>query len=172
MSDPLATDTGFLSRFLMCEPPSTIGTRMQANTRRDETALEGFAARRRDILDTPMPMDPEIRDLKPRTLGLASQARALLAQFSDAIEAAQAKGGTLAQITGTASKAAEQAARIAGVLTQWRDLHARQVEPGDMADSITLAQFYLSKASRLADAAAVSVEIDRAEALRKWILER
>ena len=172
MADPMAADTGFAARFLMCEPPSTIGTRMQANARRDDMALAGFAARMLAILETAMPMDPETRELQPRILGIAPDAQTLLAEFSDAIEVAQAKGGSLAQITGTASKAAEQAARIAGVLTLWRDLHARQVEPGDMADSITLAQFYLSEASRLADAAAVSVEIDRAEALRVWLLER
>jgi hypothetical protein len=77
----------------------------------------------------------------------------------------------LAHITGTASKAAEQAARIAGVLTLWRDLEAPKVEARDMADAIYLAQFYLSEASRLASAALVSTEIDRAEALRKWLLE-
>ncbi|MDB4020509.1 DUF3987 domain-containing protein, partial [Planktomarina temperata] len=33
------------------------------------------------------------------------------------------------------------------------------------------AQFYLSEAVRLADAANLSQEIDRAEALRKWLLE-
>ncbi len=42
MADPLAADTGFLSRFLMCEPPSAIGTRMQANARRDDMALASF----------------------------------------------------------------------------------------------------------------------------------
>ena len=56
------------------------------------------------------------------------------------------------------SKAAEQAARIAGVLTLWRDLDAHQVQPSDMADAITLAQFYLSEASRLASASTVSAE--------------
>ena len=40
-----------------------------------------------------------------------------------------------------------------------------------MADAIALAQFYLSEASRLASAANISVGIDNAEALRKWILE-
>ena len=40
-----------------------------------------------------------------------------------------------------------------------------------MADAITLAQFYLSEASRLASAATVSAEIDKAEALRRWLLE-
>ncbi|MCL3880766.1 YfjI family protein [Marivita sp. GX14005] len=171
MADPLAADTGFLPRFLMCEPPSAIGTRMQANARRDDMALGAFGARLRAILETPMPIDPETRELQPRILGLAPDARTLLAGFADATEAAQSPGGDLAHITGTASKAAEQAARIAGVLTLWRDLEVQQVQPSDMADAITLAQFYLSEASRLASAATVSAEIDKAEALRRWLLE-
>ncbi len=171
MADPQAADTGFLPRFLMCEPPSAIGTRMQANARGDDVALASFAGQLRGILEAPMPMDPETRELKPRNLTLAPDARALLAGFADATEAAQANGGDLAHITGTASKAAEQAARIAGVLTLWRDLDAQQVQPTDMADAITLAQFYLAEASRLASAATISAEIDKAEALRRWLLE-
>lgn len=116
-------------------------------------------------------MDPETRELQPRKMQLTLEARALLVAFADAIEAAQAPGGDLAHITGTASKAAEQAARIAGVLTLWRDLYAPKVEAPDMADAIDLAQFYLAEASRLASAALVSAEIDRAESLRKWLLE-
>ena len=172
MADPLTADTGFLPRFLICEPPSAIGTRMHANARCDDMALATFAARLRDILESPLPMEPEARELQPRILTLAPEARALLVAFSDAIEAAQAPGGDLAHITGTASKAAEQAARIAGVLTLWRDLHAPKVDARDMADAIDLAQFYLSEASRLASAALVSTEIDRAEVLRKWLLEK
>lgn len=171
MADPLAADTGFLPRFLMCEPPSAIGTRMQANARCDETALASFARRLRDILESPLPMEPETRELRTSTLPLQPEARALLVTFADATEAAQAPGGDLAHITGTASKAAEQAARIAGVLTLWRDLNAPAVQAGDMADAIDLAKYYLSEASRLASAALVSAEIDRAEALRKWLLE-
>src|SRR6056297_1604272 len=171
MADPLAADTGFLPRFLICEPRSTIGTRMQATARRDDAALSAYALRLSCILETPLPMDPETRELQPRTLNLSSEARGLLVQFSDAIEAAQAPGRDLAHVTGTASKAAEQAARIAGVLTLWRDLHAPEVEAHDMADAIDLAQFYLSEASRLASAATVSAEIDRAETLRRWLLE-
>jgi len=171
MADPMAADTGFLPRFLICEPPSAIGTRMQANARHDETALQSFAARLRGILETPMPMEPETRELEPRTLQMTPEARTLLVAFADAIEAAQAPGGDLTHITGTASKAAEQAARIAGVLTLWRDLHAPAVEARDMADAIDLAQFYLSEASRLASAATVSAEIDRAETLRRWLLD-
>ena len=171
MADPLAADTGFLPRFLLCEPPSAIGTRFAANARSDDLALAGFTERLRDILDAPLPMDPETRELQPRILPLAPDARALLVAFADAIEGAQAPGGDLAHITGTASKAAEQAARIAGVLTLWRDLQAPAVEARDMGDAIDLAQFYLTEASRLASAATVSAEIDRAETLRRWLLE-
>ena len=171
MADPLAADTGFLPRFLISEPPSTIGTRMHANAERNDLVVSTFAEQLRAILETPLPMDPDTRELLPRTLQLDPEAGALLAAFHDTIEAAQRPGGDLAHITGTASKAAEQAARIAGVLTLWRNINAAHVGPDEMANGIALAQFYLSEASRLASAALVSVEIDRAEGLRKWLVE-
>jgi hypothetical protein len=171
MADPLAEGTGFLPRFLICEPPSTIGTRFHGRARQDAPALDAFAARLRAVLATPLPMDPETRELTPRALPLAPEARALLVGFSDAIEGAQAPGGTLAHVTGHASKAAEHAARIAGVLTLWRDLAAPEVTAAEMADGIAVAQFHLGEAARLADAATVTAETDRAEKLRRWLLE-
>ena len=62
MADALASRTGFLPRFLMCEPPSTIGTRFHADMRRDDMALCGFAGRLREILETPMPLVPDTRE--------------------------------------------------------------------------------------------------------------
>jgi len=172
MADPMAADTGFLPRFLICEPRSTIGTRLHGATRYNNVALERFGTRLQDILETPMPMDPDTRELQPRTLPLSDGARALLIRYADTVEAAQAPRGDLHHLPGYASKSAEQAARIAGVLTMFRDLHAPEVTSADMGNGIALAQFYLSEAVRLADAATVSVAIDRAEALRKWLLER
>jgi hypothetical protein len=169
MADPLADGTGFLPRFLMCEPPSTIGTRLHANARPDPVAVAGFSGRLTGILDTPLPMDPETRELQPRLLRLSAGARELLVRFADAIEVAQAPGGNLSHVTAAASKSAEQACRIAGVLTLWRDLHAAEVSPADMADAIDLAQHYLREAARLADAATVSAETDKAEKLRRWL---
>jgi hypothetical protein len=171
MADRLAVDTGFLPRFLICEPPSTIGTRLHANAQGDNAAIGGFGSRLRVILDTPLPMAPQTSELQPRNLPLASEARALLICFADTIEAAQAPGGDLAHVTGYASKAAEQAARIAGVLALWRNLDAPVATVQDMGDGIALAQYHLSEAVRLAHAANVSQEIDRAETLRKWLLE-
>jgi hypothetical protein len=171
LSDPLAEGTGFLARCLIAEPQSTIGTRLHANARHDPAVLAAFGRRLREILETPLPTDEETRELRPRTLPLSAGARELLARFADAVEAAQAPGGDLAHVTAAASKAAEQAARLAGVLCLWRDLNAAEVSPADMADGITLAQYYLGEAARLADAATVSAEIDRAERLRRWLLK-
>ncbi|WP_306047589.1 YfjI family protein [Nioella sp. MMSF_3534] len=171
MADPMAVDTGFLPRFLICEPNSTIGTRLHANTRQDELALRNFSKRLRAILETPMPMDPDTRSLEPRSLSLTPEAHALLVGFADAIETAQAPGGELENVTGFASKAAEQAARIAGVFTLWHDLDAQHVLARNMADGIALAQFYLSEAVRLSSASKFSREISLAETLRRWLLE-
>jgi hypothetical protein len=171
MADPKTADTGFLARFLICEPPSTIGTRMQANAQAGDMALVDFGRRLRAILETAMPMDPETRALTPPILALSPQARALLTGFSDTIEGQQADGGDLANIKGYASKAAEQACRIAGVLTLWGDLGAAEVTGATMADAITLAQYYLGEALRLSDVAAVTLETGRAEALRAWLVE-
>lgn len=171
MADPLTADTGFLPRFLVCEPPSTIGSRFASAMRRDGLGLAQFGSRLRQLLDVPLPIDPETRELTPRTLNLSEESRALLASFADAIEAAQGPRGDLAHITGTASKSAEQAARIAGVLTLWRNLDAPEVIAEDMADAIDLTQHYLTEASRLANAASVSAEIEKAESLLRWLSE-
>jgi hypothetical protein len=152
--------------------PSTIySQRLSVNTRRDDTALDNFAWRLKSVLSQTMPTWNDGRTLKPERLALTPSARELLVSFSDIMEEAQAPRGNLSHVTGTASKVAEQAARIAGVLTLWADLEANEVQADVMADAIDLAQFYLSEASRLASVATVSVEISKAEALRKWLIE-
>ena len=104
MADPLAADTGFLPRFLICEPQSNIGNRLQSQTQHDDAALKVFSTRLRAILDTPMPMDTETRELSPRTLALSHNARGQLVEFSDATELAQAPGRDLCHIRGFASE--------------------------------------------------------------------
>ncbi|MEZ5676464.1 MAG: hypothetical protein R3D81_14945 [Thalassovita sp.] len=60
---------------------------------------------------------------------------------------------------------------FAGVLTLWDDLDAPQVTPQAMGWGVTLAQYYLTEARRLAEAGLVSEETAKAERLRHWLLE-
>ena len=172
LSDPMTADTGFIARFLLCEPQSTVGTRFQESIREDRNGhLPAFNERLMEILARPEPMDPETRALKPRLLPLSKEARDLLIAFNDRIEYEQRPGGELCNAVAAASKAAEQAARIAGVFTLWRDLDAEMINAREMADGITLALCYLEEAVRLRLAATISAETRRAETLRRWLVE-
>ena len=74
------------------------------------------------------------------------------------------KGGFTSTVKAFASKSPEQAARIAGVLTLFEDAGAGHVSERQMANGIELAQFYLSEAHRLANAAISPPEIRDASA--------
>lgn len=117
-------------------------------------------------------MDEQTRALSPRVLPLSELARAVLIQFSDKVETAMGDGGKYESVTGYASKAAEQAARIAAVLTLWANLEAEKVESITMAHAVDLAEFYLNEALRLKDAAIISTETAKAERLRVWLLDK
>lgn len=170
LADPMAQGQGFLARFLLAHPPSAIGTRLarpEANT----PALDLFAARMTEVLNTPKPIaDGTRQELEPRILPLSKAAKDLLWEYYLATEKEQAPGGSLENCTGFSSKSPEQACRIAGVLTLWEDLNAAEVSGATMANAIVLAQYYLTEANRLADGAIVSMETTEAEKLRLWLL--
>lgn len=172
MADPQASGQGFLARFLITEPPSAIGTRLRrGHDVASEAAVSAFTARLVAILETPMPTGENPQELTPSRLPLAAGARELLWRFYDAVERAQAPGQPMEHVRAYASKSAEQAARIAGVLTLWADLNAPEVTPQAMGWGIELAQFYLTEAQRLAEAGLVSEETAKAERLRRWLVE-
>lgn len=173
LSDPIVNGQGFLARFLICEPPSNIGTRFMRDASSSNGAnVAAYGGRIAEILSTPKPTaEHSEQELKPRDLPLSKQARQLLGAYHDRVEALQAKGCDLEMHRPFASKSAEQAARIAGVLSLWIDLQAVEVSGETMTDAITLAQFYLSEAKRLAEMAVVSEETEKAERLRVWLLE-
>jgi len=94
----------------------------------------------------------------------------MLFEYYCATELSQSSGGDFEHVKSFASKSAEQAARISGVLTLWKDVNAHEVSVETMADAIDLAQFYLREAKRLAEAAMITERIEQAEHLRCWIL--
>ncbi|MEX0279585.1 MAG: YfjI family protein, partial [Arenibacterium sp.] len=173
LSDPVANGQGFLARFLITEPPSAIGTRLgDTGARCGGAAIDAVSARINQILLAQLPTkDESPQELEPRTLPLSQKARQLLFGYYQATEQAQAPGGELEQVRAFASKSPEQAARIAGVLALWSNLEAPEVTGPQMSDAIEIAQFYLGEAKRLSEAATVSAETERADALRWWILE-
>ena len=119
-----------------------------------------------------MPINPDTGGLDPKCLKLSPEAREALIIFADEVECQQLKGGEYEAITGTASKSAEQAARLAGVLTLWRNFKADVVDASEMQHGIELAKYYLNEAKRLVEVAIVSRDLQAADNLLKWISKR
>jgi hypothetical protein len=69
--------------------------------------------------------------------------------FHDHIEQSMAPGGDLFPITGFASKTAEHAARIAGVLTFFQNPGVEEIDLSAVSAGIDIAQYYLGEALRL-----------------------
>ena len=173
LADPLVLGQGFLARCLICEPQSRIGHRLRrGHDRESETALGAFAARLRGHLAAPLPTGDDPQALTPRLLKLSAEARGVIRAYGEAVERAQAAGGEMEHVRAFASKSAEQACRIAGVMTLWADRDAAEVTGETMADGIVLAGYYLAEARRLAEAGQVSAETHAAETLRRWLADQ
>jgi len=172
LADPVASGQGFLARFLICEPVSAIGTRTRRGFNSDSDAhIATFGARCRSLLETTPPLkEGTDRELEPSVLSLSDDAKELLLKYYEYTEIGQKQAGEYETIRPYASKSAEQAARIACVLTLWDNIQATEITTDTMANGVTLAQFYLDEAKRLADAAVISEKIAIAEVLRLWLL--
>lgn len=171
-------DQGFLSRCLIAQPNSKIGTRFITETEAEaskrliaQEKLAEFHAKIYALLSLPPSTTENPRELTPRTLTLSSGARSILVAFANEVERQQAKDGDLASITGFASKAAEQAARIAGVFALLTDPDACALEPSVMLDAVELTAWYLSEAQRALDAGHIDPSLQKAELLRVWLLD-
>lgn len=172
MAQGLAEDIGFLPRFLLSEPETKVGTRQYKVQSVDHSSIEAFGSKAKQLLNTMPPLDEGTLNLAPKTLPLSAEARSLLVKFYNQVETSQRPGGTYEHIGGYASKIAEQAARISGVLTLWGDLNSEAVGEDEMANAISLAEYHLFEALRISGETHVSETTRRAELLRSWLVEK
>jgi hypothetical protein len=84
------------------------------------------------------------------------------------VEAQSGANGELASLRDFASKAAEHAARIAGMLTVMHDIHAGAIELAEMESAVTLVNWYLGEAERLQSIARRDPRLLKASALLEW----
>lgn len=172
-------DQGFLSRCLIAAPQSNIGTRKiveNEQTRRElekaRSILSEFSDRIQYFLSLSKDLRGEAKELDLKSLTLESDARAELVNFANHLELQQAEGGQYDRIRGFASKAAEQAARIAGVFTLLSDADAQSVRRETMSDAVELVSWYVNQALIALDAGDVDPALQDAELLRLWLIKK
>ncbi|MBV6274223.1 DUF3987 domain-containing protein [Alcaligenaceae bacterium CGII-47] len=109
----LMRGTGFLARFLVAWPESTMGTRLYTEAP-DWSKLQALNARMTELLQNPLSIDDDGR-LTTITLALSQQAHAAWVQFQNAIEKQLRQDGELQDVKDVASKTADNAARLAAL---------------------------------------------------------
>lgn len=174
LSNEALADQGMLSRFLCCYPESTAGKRKYRPP--DPfmySSLRNYYDRIRIILETPMSLDEEDESaLKLPRISLAPPAKDLWIQFHDNVEEHLGPDGEFCQVRAAANKMPEHALRLASILTIFDNPLADAIDLEHIQRGIALAIFYLHEAKRLFEAAQVDSEIELAQKVLAWILER
>lgn len=172
LSDGLLTGQGFLARFLMAAPESLAGRRKhrELNLSTNE-AVKRYHRLMARLLAAEQPKDMD-GTLRPRQLQVTGQAKADWVEAYNEIEQALAPSGDYADMRATAAKAAEQIARISGVLTIIDDDQAEQVTSEAMARAICLGEWYLTEALRLTKQGSAGAEYITAKEVIQWIVSK
>jgi hypothetical protein len=176
LADVQAQASGFWARGLICQPESLMGTRFYDpdNPAPDEArrACSRFADRCESLLGRARDHVTEDGELQLPKLALSKGAARRLADYNNEIEVGMASGGLYASLTAQAGKSAQQAARIAGVMTLFEDEKAQEVGEDRMADAIALARYFLEETRRLFEGSATDPQMREADGLRLWLIER
>ncbi len=174
LGDPDAESIGMLARLLIVAPKATAGTRFVREVDPESyAALQRYEGRLLAILEMPLPLaEGKRNELAPPVLTFETDAARMFSGFQDHIEGMLGDGGELRPIKAFGSKLAEQAARIAGVLTLTDDPNAQSIDATTMTRAARLAEHYCSEALRLLAGASVSEQIRRAEKVLSWLQAR
>lgn len=175
LSDPLAAQQGLLPRMLISEPRSLAGSRLyKPEDVSHDPAVRGYYAAIRNLAERPLPTvgggDPH--ELMPRELIIGVAALESWTDFFNETEQAQAEGGPLEKVRPFASKVAEHAARVAGVLALVRDPDTYEVDESNMAGAIDIARFFLAEHVRLTGSSIENARLDRLRTLADWLMTR
>lgn len=175
LKNDMLVGQGLAARCLIVAPVSNAGNRHYnpVDVSKDPLIL-GFYEHVSALLDQPLPLvNPDVEnELSPRALELSPNAKELWVLFHDEIDRALTADGVLHSVRRTANKSAEQALRIAGVLTLIEDLRASSISLDAMKRAIDLTRFYLDEAIRISDMGFLDPDLELAEKVLKWMKKK
>lgn len=167
----LARGIGFFARFLVAHPESTQGTRYYREQAPGEPALTAFNARVTQLLNIPAQVDADGR-LETTYLPLSPEAKEIWVSFHDEVEEELGRGREYYDVQDVASKAADNAARLAACLHAFCD-HTHSISSigvESMEAGTELMRWYLHEALRFCRQVAVPDSLRKAERLEEWLI--
>lgn len=167
----IITGQGFASRILATYPQSNIGNRpYRAIDVYQAPEYQRYFARMMELLEMPFSLSENTENvLDARRLTLTNEAMRSFTTFFNTIEKAQQDGGAFHAIRGFASKSAENATRLAGILALVDCPQAQQIDAEHMQRGIHLMGYYLDEALRLSEATSDQPDLVLAEKALAWI---
>ncbi|MFA7423551.1 MAG: DUF3987 domain-containing protein [Desulfosarcinaceae bacterium] len=166
----LARDSGFLARFLVAQPESTQGRRMFQEAPEFWPALSRFHRRLADLLDHPLRFD-DLGNLDPGVLDLNPEAKAVWVEFHDIVEGELAPGGDMAEARDVASKAGDNAARMAALFHVFEHGPAGTIGADLMQRAARIVAWHLFEARRFLNQISVPEAVADALTLEAWLVD-
>jgi putative DNA primase/helicase len=171
-----ARELGFIARFLVASPTSTMGHRPYRDPPAQLRHLPTFDNAITDLLSLDLPVYTGGEDrgllmrLKPPVMGLSPAAKRLFIDFHDEVEKDLARFGELEGVRDVGAKAAENAVRLAAVcqVTE-QGRPAAEVTEGYMHGGIEIARWHVNEARRLFYEVDAPEEITDARELSAWL---
>lgn len=171
----LFTQQGMLARCLTVMPETTAGNRpYNAVDFSEDPAIKLYWDHVNGLLDQPFPLEnPDItNELSPRSITLSDGAKKVWVEFHDEIDGSLTKDGPYHGIRRFANKAAEQALRIAGVLTYFHDPAASVIGDDEVGQAISLCQYYLREAVRISEIGFSDPNLELAQKVLDWMVNQ
>jgi hypothetical protein len=163
-------DRRLFGRLLGVMPASTAGTRfLDAAARRRASAAEPLLAAYDGRIVALLNAAGRAGELEPRPLPMAKAAARRWLAFHDEVEVLLAQGPAGDGLRTIMERAAEQAGRLAGVLSLFADPAAPAITAAAVEGAIALVRHYLGEAARIAGVAGESAELRAAQAVLDYI---
>ena len=165
----LAKGIGYFARFLFCRPDSTQGTRLYKEPPADRPAHAAFCNRMTTLLAVEAEFDDYDR-LLPEYIGFDAAAQRVWIGFHDEVEELQGSDFEYSGIKDVASKAADNAARLACCLHVFQQGGSGAIGLDAMLAACKLMRWYLDEAVRFGRTADAAPELADAQLLEEWLV--
>lgn len=167
----LARGIGYFSRFLMARPETTQGLRFYKEPPAAMPRLQAFHTQITNLLSRPAEID-EFDRLQQHYVSLSDGAYDHWIGMHNAVEEQIGSEDDYSGIRDVASKAAENAARIACCLHTFEATGESSISIDTMMRAWRLMDWYLQEAVRFSKETSVSPEVRNAELLEEWIVRQ
>ncbi len=165
----LAKGIGYFARFLFCRPDSTQGRRYFKEAPDGRPAHAAFCNRMTTLLALEAVFDDYDR-LRTQYIGFDPTAQLMWIGFHNEVEELQGADCEYSGIKDVASKAADNAARLACCLHVFQHGPSEPIGSDAMRAACNLMRWYLDEAVRFGRTAAAAPELADAQLLEEWLV--